>query len=414
MIQFVLFFALGFLCAGFVALMVAPAIWRRAVSLTRKRVEAAVPSSMNEIQADKDRLRAEFAMAARKLEMSLKSTREKAAAQSVEIGRNQVEMKRLSDDRAERDKAVSAHETRNGELAAELDRRDGQLRKLSERLAEAERKMEERAIEFEKLGRMYDEAALTSSNRQIDLVARETEIDKLAADIEALRGESRESRRLAEETAAEAKLVREALKAEKKKAAEMERKLERLIATNADLEEKLERRERELARLREQAKGDARAGGAIDAEISQIRAEKARLQSEVAALTRQMSLVLPEAKGGDANEAVVRLGEERDRLEARLTALTRENKKLRASLSAQERAGSDNGGEERRENALLREQIHELAAEVVNMTATLEGPDSPIRKALAGPVSELPQGPHDRITSLAERVKALQKEAPLV
>ena len=194
----------------------------------------------------------------------------------------------------------------------------------------------------------------------------------------------------------------------------MERKLERLIATNADLEEKLERRERELARLREQAKGDARAGGAIDAEISQIRAEMARLQSEVAALTRQMSLVLPEAKGGDANEAVVRLGEERDRLEARLTALTRENKKLRASLSAQERAGSDNGGEERRENALLREQIHELAAEVVNMTATLEGPDSPIRKALAGPVSELPQGPHDRITSLAERVKALQKEAPLV
>ena len=156
------------------------------------------------------------------------------------------------------------------------------------------------------------------------------------------------------------------------------------------------------------------AGGAIDAEISQIRAEKARLQSEVAALTRQMSLVLPDAKGGDANEAVVRLGEERDRLEARLTALTRENKKLRASLSAQERAGSDNGGEERRENALLREQIHELAAEVVNMTATLEGPDSPIRKALAGPVSELPQGPHDRITSLAERVKALQKEAPLV
>ena len=36
MIQSILFFALGFLCAGFLALMVAPAVWRRAVRLTQE------------------------------------------------------------------------------------------------------------------------------------------------------------------------------------------------------------------------------------------------------------------------------------------------------------------------------------------------------------------------------------------
>ena len=33
----------------------------------------------------------------------------------------------------------------------------------------------------------------------------------------------------------------------------------------------------------------------------------------------------------------------------------------------------------------LREQMNELAAEVVHLTAKLEGPDSPIIKALAAP-----------------------------
>ena len=85
MIESILFFSLGFLCAGFLALMVAPALWRRAVVLTRRRIESTVPLSLNEIQADKDRMRAEFAMSTRRLEMSIKSFREKAAGQIVEI-----------------------------------------------------------------------------------------------------------------------------------------------------------------------------------------------------------------------------------------------------------------------------------------------------------------------------------------
>ena len=49
MIQSTLFFILGFLCAAFLALLVGPAVWRRAVNLTTKRIEASMPLTLNEI-----------------------------------------------------------------------------------------------------------------------------------------------------------------------------------------------------------------------------------------------------------------------------------------------------------------------------------------------------------------------------
>ena len=51
MIQLLLYFALGFLCAAFLAALVAPAVWRRAVMLTRRRIEASVPLTLDEIRA---------------------------------------------------------------------------------------------------------------------------------------------------------------------------------------------------------------------------------------------------------------------------------------------------------------------------------------------------------------------------
>ena len=117
MIQSILFFTLGFLCAGFLALMIAPAIWRRAVALTRRRIEASVPLSLTDIQADKDRMRAEFAMSTRRLEMSIKGFKDKAAAQVVEINRNREELKRLAAERDARNQSVSRGRDQGGRAA---------------------------------------------------------------------------------------------------------------------------------------------------------------------------------------------------------------------------------------------------------------------------------------------------------
>ena len=52
-----------------------PAVWRRAVRLTKKRIEAATPMTMAEFRADKDQLRAEFALSTRRLEMNVEALR---------------------------------------------------------------------------------------------------------------------------------------------------------------------------------------------------------------------------------------------------------------------------------------------------------------------------------------------------
>ena len=113
--QSTLVFVLGFLSAGLIALIVAPMVWRRAVALTRKRIEASVPLTQAEIQADKDRMRAEFAMATRRLEINFKNFREKAAAQIVEINRNREELKQLMAERTERHEALTRLEVQTGD-----------------------------------------------------------------------------------------------------------------------------------------------------------------------------------------------------------------------------------------------------------------------------------------------------------
>ncbi|TPJ81246.1 hypothetical protein [Mesorhizobium sp. B2-6-2] len=375
MVQSVLFFVLGFLCAVFLASLVAPAVWRRAVVLTRRRLEASLPLTPAEIQADKDRVRAEYAMTTRRLEITVKNLQEKVAEQLVEIGRANEALKELAVEKKDKNQALSDLQAKT----AELRQREEELHRLAEKHAQTERALEKRALELQKLEQMYDDASFSSSNRQIELVARESELEKLASDIALLKGQRREADRRNQEVASESKAAREALKAEKKKTAELDKKVERLLATLADREEKLDRREKDLARMRERSKESAANGVARPAAGT-------------------------DAKGDDVDKAIARLEGDRERLEARLTALARENKRLKTDLAAASGAAMPESAGDARSGAGLREQMNELAAEVVNLTMKLDGPDSPIAKALAGEGQQNGRG-----ASLADRVRALQK-----
>jgi chromosome segregation ATPase len=252
-----LFFLLGVLACGFVVVLFAPAVLRRAVRLTRRRLEATMPLTKTEIVAEKDGVRAELAMAARRLEMEIQTLREKLVGQSVELARGQEAARQADALRGDADKARSDAEARIGALQAELGQREAQLQHLSQSMAEAEKTIDARAGEIEKLGQMYDEASFSSSNRQIELVARESEIEQAREDLASLRAKHKEAASRQQQAAAEVRMAREALRAEKKKTADLDKKLERLLATLADREDRLDRRERELTRLRAKNGGAA-------------------------------------------------------------------------------------------------------------------------------------------------------------
>lgn len=380
MVQSILFFVLGFLTAGFVVLLIAPSVWRRAVSVTRQRVEAKLPMTLDEIRADKDSLRAEHAMALRKVEVKLKSSQEKLLTQAVELSRSREAQKAIATDHATKDRTVSELEAARGSLNQDISKRDEQIKALAAQLVEAEDMLEKRAQEIEEIGRLYDEASLSSSNRQIELVSRESQMGKLSDDMSALRNQHKSSDLRLAELEADNKAVREALKAETKRAGELDRKLQQMVSSLSDRDDKLERREAELGRLRE-------------SELARVRDQLKGPQG------------VPEAATVNGTAQAM----ERERLEGRLTTLTRENKRLKVELSKAGRGKSSPG-----EDSQLREQMHELAAEVVALTARLEGADSPIAKALAGsgdartPVS----GDTPAVISLADRVRALQKPVP--
>ena len=65
MFEWVIYAGTGFLVGGLLLVGFIPLVHARAVRLTRRRLEAMTPRSMAEVNADKDRLRAAFAMSTR-------------------------------------------------------------------------------------------------------------------------------------------------------------------------------------------------------------------------------------------------------------------------------------------------------------------------------------------------------------
>ena len=78
-VETVMFFGLGFPLALLVMLAFMPAVHQRAVRLTRRKFEP-VPLEQKEMHAERDRLRADFAMSTRKLEHDIDHMQRKAAA----------------------------------------------------------------------------------------------------------------------------------------------------------------------------------------------------------------------------------------------------------------------------------------------------------------------------------------------
>lgn len=97
MIEQAIYFGLGCVVAGLMALAFTPVLWARALRLTRARLQAQIPVSMQEILADRDQLRAGFAVAARGLEQEMERVRDGKAADLAELGRRAMEIFRLTE-----------------------------------------------------------------------------------------------------------------------------------------------------------------------------------------------------------------------------------------------------------------------------------------------------------------------------
>jgi hypothetical protein len=95
MIETLMMCGIGLLAGCLLMLAFVPLVHQRAVRITRRHLVEATPMAINEIQADKDHLRAQFAMSVRRLEVSIEEMRAKAAGHSGDLSRQGLEINRL-------------------------------------------------------------------------------------------------------------------------------------------------------------------------------------------------------------------------------------------------------------------------------------------------------------------------------
>ena len=99
MIETMMYIGIGLLSGCLIGVAVIPLVHDRAVRLTVRRLEAALPQSIAEVEADKDLLRAEFAMSARRLEIIVEQHKNKITNQFVKLSRQRDVINRLKIDR---------------------------------------------------------------------------------------------------------------------------------------------------------------------------------------------------------------------------------------------------------------------------------------------------------------------------
>lgn len=356
LIENIMYFALGLMVAGLVALVIMPAVWKRAVRLTKRRIEAATPITMAEFRADKDQLRAEFALSTRRLEMNVEALRKRLAEQLGDVNQKRADLGAL---KAERDKhleVVRELEAREVELRGRILEVEKEGADLANRLRKRDRELESRAGEIETL-RNSLRGGLAKATRVDGLTLSgdyEGDIDKLTA----------------------------ALAIERKRAAFLEDQAHSLI----ERLEKSDRRSAEASAAIAQMR-DALAGREAQREIDAE--ELVAAEARIASAENRLNALLAET-----SEVVEKSEDRVEQLLADRLSMEEELEHLRSKVSNVEASIMADWESERFEEAHLREKLNDIAASVSRLVYAVDHEAS----VQAGPEESL----FDRVQRFAD------------
>jgi chromosome segregation ATPase len=419
MIEPIMYFGIGFLVAALVGLVVIPLVHGRAVRLTMRRLEAATPLSMAEIQADKDQLRAEFAMSTRRLEMSVEQLKSKTTSQLAELGKKGDVINRLKIELGEKTATIFALEARDKALRDQLRETEDEIAAKTSIMHDAQRALSDKEADLAKMVGELDEQSSFADAQKVEIVALKAQVEALKERLTGATNEVKqvEDRREAEQLALKA--ATQELAAERGKVENLGRRvgeLEQHLAAQTTEAEILGRRAHDMEnRLGEQSRLLTESETNLkhlSTELDSARKTESDLRAAVAELDSR------------ANSAHKKLKSEKAQLKAELDRTRDERDRLARDLGNMKRETEEAWASERVENALLRERINDVAAEVARLASALEGPNSPIDAILAA--ETVRDRPSVSVTSkgetkhaegissngdLADRIRALQTHA---
>jgi chromosome segregation ATPase len=416
MIEPAMYLAIGFLVAMLLGLMIVPLAHNRAVRLTTRRMEAATPLSMAEIQADKDQLRAEFAMSARRLEMSVDQLKHKTTSQLAELGKKTDAINRMKLELGEKNATIFSLEAREKAVKEQLRATEEEFATKTAALRAAEKALTDKQGELAGIKTELNDRSVMAESRQVELVAVHAQIDALKNRV----GDAEK-----EFTTTQARLEQERTASESasRDLGEARGRVENLSQRVTDLDRQLilQVREAELLSTRvNDLEGRLSTQGKLlaerDYEANQLRQTKDAAERNIKELRDELALT----SGGSA-PMIEKLKSEKAAVEDQLRAARDERAKLQRDINAIQQQAESSWATERMENALLRERINDIAAEVAKLAMQLEGPNSPIEALLAAEPAKPANGAANGSAgngnmgegggTLAERIRALQAHA---
>jgi len=416
MIEPIMYLAIGFLVSMLCGLMIVPLVHNRAVRLTTRRLEAATPLSMAEIQADKDQLRAEFAMSARRLEMSVDQLKNKTTSQLAELGKKSDAINRMKIELGEKNATIFALEAREKAVKEQLRATEEEFNTKIEALRAAEQALTDKQGELGRINHELSDRSMMAESRQVELVAVRTQIDELKARVgEAEKDFSTTQARLAQERTESETASREL--------AEARGRVENLSQRVTDLDRQLIIQVKEAEMLGNRVndlEGRLATQGKLLAEReyenNQLRQANAVVERTVKELRDEIA-----AAGGGKSPVIDKLRSEKAAVEEQLRIARDERAKVQRDINAIQQQAESSWATERMENALLRERINDIAAEVAKLAMQLEGPNSPIEAMLASEPAAAARPTNGAAAAtaprqegggtLAERIRALQSHA---
>ncbi|MBO0750258.1 MAG: hypothetical protein J2O44_07515 [Porphyrobacter sp.] len=337
MVETIMYLGIGFLAASLLGLVIVPLVHNRAVRLTRRRLEATTPLSIAEIQADKDQLRAEFAISIRRLELSVEQLKARSTGQLSELGKQAEAITLLKNELAEKAATILRQETRERALMEQIRTTEQERDAKAAALHETELALAEKVAALAKATTGLDERTLTTDAQRVEITALRTQVDALKVQLEHRGKDLKGSEDRLVRDRSEADAASRVLADERGRAGNLGNRAE-VASTDG--------------RHREPAEAVLADNIRLQALLEQMSAERARLERDLAAMKREAEAARASERGENSllRERINEIAAE----VARITmTLEGPNSPIETILAAEDRGatnGSGQGREEQRSN----------------------------------------------------------------
>jgi chromosome segregation ATPase len=414
MIEIIMYFGIGFLCASLLGLIIIPLVHNRATRLAVRRLEAATPLSMAEIQADKDHLRAEFAISTRRLELTVEQLKARSTGQLSELSKKSEAIAVLKRELTEKTAAMAAIEEREKTLKEQFLATEQEHSVKTAAVHETGLALADKEAALARINAELGEWASLTDTQKVEIAALNTQVEALKTQLARYEKDVKDAEARLHRERSDADSATNELSDERGKVESLGGRvaqLERALIAQTTEAEILGRRAQDLeTRLSEQGRLLVEHENAA----FQLRNERDTARRAEADLRAQLG-----ASAGRPRESADALRADHARLQVELAKANEERTRLQQDITAIKRESEQAWASERVENALLRERINDIAAEIARLTMALEGPGSPIEAILAtAPATNGATAVQGRGAAaggnLADRIRALQNRASRV